>query len=166
MKLATDEIREVVARALAEDLGSGDVTSEAVVAEDAEARATIVQKQAGRAVRLRGRRRGVPPGRARAASSRLVVEGQWRDERAGHRGCGSRAPRGRCSPASAPRSTSSATCPGIATLTARFVEAVEGSGARILDTRKTTPGLRALEKAAVAAGGGTQPPHGPRTTRS
>jgi nicotinate-nucleotide pyrophosphorylase (carboxylating) len=43
---------------------------------------------------------------------------------------------------------------GIATLTARFAEAVAGTGARILDTRKTTPGLRALEKAAVAAGGG------------
>jgi nicotinate-nucleotide pyrophosphorylase (carboxylating) len=43
---------------------------------------------------------------------------------------------------------------GVATLTARFVEAVAGSGARILDTRKTTPGLRVLEKAAVAAAGG------------
>jgi nicotinate-nucleotide pyrophosphorylase (carboxylating) len=43
---------------------------------------------------------------------------------------------------------------GIATLTARFVEAVAGTGARILDTRKTTPGLRRLEKQAVAAGGG------------
>jgi len=43
---------------------------------------------------------------------------------------------------------------GVATLTARFVEAVEGTGAAILDTRKTTPGLRALEKAAVLAGGG------------
>ena len=43
---------------------------------------------------------------------------------------------------------------GVATLTARFVEAVAGTGARILDTRKTTPGLRGLEKAAVAAGGG------------
>ncbi|HET9676591.1 MAG TPA: carboxylating nicotinate-nucleotide diphosphorylase, partial [Solirubrobacterales bacterium] len=43
---------------------------------------------------------------------------------------------------------------GIATLTARFVKAVGGSGAEILDTRKTTPGLRRLEKAAVAAGGG------------
>ena len=43
---------------------------------------------------------------------------------------------------------------GVATLTARCVHAVEGTGAEILDTRKTTPGLRALEKAAVAAGGG------------
>ena len=44
---------------------------------------------------------------------------------------------------------------GVATLTARFVQAVEGTGARILDTRKTTPGLRELEKDAVRAGGGT-----------
>jgi nicotinate-nucleotide pyrophosphorylase (carboxylating) len=43
---------------------------------------------------------------------------------------------------------------GVATLTARYVEAVGGTGARILDTRKTIPGLRALEKAAVLAGGG------------
>jgi nicotinate-nucleotide pyrophosphorylase (carboxylating) len=43
---------------------------------------------------------------------------------------------------------------GVATLTARFVEAVHGTGVTILDTRKTTPGLRSLEKAAVKAGGG------------
>jgi nicotinate-nucleotide pyrophosphorylase (carboxylating) len=44
---------------------------------------------------------------------------------------------------------------GVATLTARFVRAVEGTGAMVLDTRKTTPGLRALEKDAVRTGGGT-----------
>jgi nicotinate-nucleotide pyrophosphorylase (carboxylating) len=43
---------------------------------------------------------------------------------------------------------------GVATLTARYVQAIEGTGARILDTRKTTPGLRELEKAAVRVGGG------------
>jgi nicotinate-nucleotide pyrophosphorylase (carboxylating) len=43
---------------------------------------------------------------------------------------------------------------GVATLTRRFVDAIGGHNARILDTRKTTPGLRALEKAAVVAGGG------------
>ena len=42
---------------------------------------------------------------------------------------------------------------GVATMAARAARAVEGTGARVLDTRKTTPGLRALEKAAVAAGG-------------
>lgn len=43
---------------------------------------------------------------------------------------------------------------GIATLTRRYVDAVEGTGARVVDTRKTTPGWRVLEKAAVRAGGG------------
>lgn len=43
---------------------------------------------------------------------------------------------------------------GVATLTARYVAAVEGSGARVVDTRKTTPGLRALERHAVRCGGG------------
>ena len=50
---------------------------------------------------------------------------------------------------------------GVATLTAGFVRAVSGTGAAILDTRKTTPGLRALEKAAVAAGGGRNHRTGP-----
>ena len=50
---------------------------------------------------------------------------------------------------------------GVATMAARAVRAVEGTGARVLDTRKTTPGLRALEKQAVAAGGGVQPPRRP-----
>jgi nicotinate-nucleotide pyrophosphorylase (carboxylating) len=44
---------------------------------------------------------------------------------------------------------------GVATLTRRYVDAIAGTGAVILDTRKTTPGLRLLEKAAVRAGGGT-----------
>jgi nicotinate-nucleotide pyrophosphorylase (carboxylating) len=44
---------------------------------------------------------------------------------------------------------------GVATMAAQAVKAIEGTNARILDTRKTTPGLRALEKAAVAAGGAT-----------
>ena len=49
---------------------------------------------------------------------------------------------------------------GIATMTRRFVDAIEGTGAHILDTRKTTPGWRALEKAAVRAGGGMNHRHG------
>jgi nicotinate-nucleotide pyrophosphorylase (carboxylating) len=43
---------------------------------------------------------------------------------------------------------------GVATVTRRYVRAVQGTGARVIDTRKTTPGMRALEKAAVVAGGG------------
>jgi len=49
---------------------------------------------------------------------------------------------------------------GIATLTHSFVEAVQGTGCRILDTRKTTPGLRAIEKWAVRIGGGHNHRHG------
>jgi len=49
---------------------------------------------------------------------------------------------------------------GIATLTARYVEAVDGTGSRVIDTRKTTPAWRSLEKAAVAAGGAQNHRHG------
>lgn len=49
---------------------------------------------------------------------------------------------------------------GVASQTRRYVEAIAGTGARLLDTRKTTPGLRDLEKAAVKAGGGTNHRHG------
>ncbi|HEX8244980.1 MAG TPA: carboxylating nicotinate-nucleotide diphosphorylase, partial [Longimicrobium sp.] len=43
---------------------------------------------------------------------------------------------------------------GVATITRRYVDAIAGTGARVIDTRKTTPGMRLLEKAAVVAGGG------------
>ncbi len=148
----TAELEEIVARALAEDVGAGDVTSEATVPEAARARARIVQKQAGVAfafelVEETMRQCGVEH------VDRLVVEGQWRDA----------VPAEVLLAAGSARSLLVAErtalnflghLSGIATLTARFAEAVAGTGARILDTRKTTPGLRALEKAAVAAGGG------------
>jgi nicotinate-nucleotide pyrophosphorylase (carboxylating) len=149
---AEDALKETVARALAEDLGAGDVTSEATVPEEARARARIVQKAPGVVLGLTAvaetmRQCGIEE------VENLVVEGQWRQE----------------VPADVVLATGSARSllaaertalnflghlSGIATLTARFVEGVAGTGARILDTRKTTPGLRALEKAAVAAGGG------------
>ncbi len=144
--------RELVTRALAEDLGEGDVTSAATVPEDAPARARIVQKAPGVAFGLE-----VAGEVLRQAGGTgfevLVGEGEWNDR--------------------VPLDLATAEGPaqailagervalnllgrlsGVATLTARFVGAVAGTGVRILDTRKTTPGLRALEKAAVAAGGG------------
>jgi nicotinate-nucleotide pyrophosphorylase (carboxylating) len=146
------DLRDVVARALAEDVGSGDVTSEATVPSEARGRARIVQKQPGVVFGLElvgetMRQCGVE------GVDNLVVEGQWRD----------------AVPAEVLFAGGSATAllaaertalnflghlSGVATLTARFVEAVAGTGAAILDTRKTTPGLRELEKAAVVAGGG------------
>ncbi|HEY6672038.1 MAG TPA: carboxylating nicotinate-nucleotide diphosphorylase [Solirubrobacterales bacterium] len=147
------DTRELVARALLEDLGSGDVTAEAVVPEDASGRATITQKEAGVVFGLdvagevfrQAGARGIEP---------EASEGEWRDEVPAvvARTAG---------PAHAllagERTALNFLChlSGVATLTARFVARVELTNARVLDTRKTIPGLRALEKAAVAAGGGT-----------
>src|SRR5260221_1581510 len=146
------DLEETVARALAEDLGAGDVTSEATVPEGVRGRARIVQKQPGVVFGLGTVAETMRQGGVEDVAN-LVGGGQWREEvRAG------------VALASGPADALLAAertalnflghLSGIATLTARFVEAVTGTGARILDTRKTTPGLRALEKAAVAAGGG------------
>jgi nicotinate-nucleotide pyrophosphorylase (carboxylating) len=152
MQDAGESMREDVARALAEDVGTGDVTSEATVPDGARGRARIVQKQPG-----------VVSGLAVAAEAmrqcgvdsidNLVVEGQWRD---GVPTDVALASGGAAGLLAAERTALNflGHLSGIATLTARFVETVSGTGARILDTRKTTPGLRELEKAAVLAGGG------------
>lgn len=147
-----EEIEELVGRALAEDLGEGDVTSEATVPEDARARARIVQKQPGVVYGL-----AVVAETMRQCGTddvdSLVVEGQWRED----------VPAEVLLASGSARSLLAAErvalnflgrLSGIATLTARYAEAVVGTGTTILDTRKTTPGLRRLEKAAVAAGGG------------
>jgi nicotinate-nucleotide pyrophosphorylase (carboxylating) len=147
------ETRELVGRALLEDLGSGDVTAEAVVPEDATGEATITQKAPGV---LFGTDVAAEVFRQAGAGEleAVAAEGEWREDvpAAVARVAGSA--RGLLA---AERTALNLLChlSGVATLTARFVRAVDGTGARILDTRKTTPGLRALEKAAVAAGGGT-----------
>jgi nicotinate-nucleotide pyrophosphorylase (carboxylating) len=150
--MAGEDLRELVARALAEDVGAGDVTSLATVPAEATARARLVQKQAGVVFGLDAATEVFAQAGA-GQLERLAPEGVWRDE----------------VPAEVAVIPGSARAllagervalnllghlSGVATLTARFVRAVDGTGAEILDTRKTTPGLRALEKAAVAAGGG------------
>jgi nicotinate-nucleotide pyrophosphorylase (carboxylating) len=145
-------IQELVARALAEDVGSGDVTTAATVDEAARARATITQKAPGVVF-------GVEPAEEvfraldpEAELERLVDEGVWREAGPVLRVTGSAR-----AILTAERTALNflQRLSGVATLTARCVDAVAGTGVKILDTRKTTPGLRALEKAAVAAGGGT-----------
>jgi nicotinate-nucleotide pyrophosphorylase (carboxylating) len=128
------------------------VTSAATVPEGAKARARIVQKEPGvvfglAAVAEAMRQCGIEE------VDNLVVEGQWREDVPAEVLLASGPARGLLA---AERTALNflGHLSGIATLTARFVEAVSGTGAQILDTRKTTPGLRALEKAAVAAGGG------------
>jgi nicotinate-nucleotide pyrophosphorylase (carboxylating) len=143
---------ELIEAALAEDVGDGDVTSAATVDPDLRGRATIVQKAPGVISGL-----GVAAGVFRhldpSAELQLGPEGMWRESGVvlvveGNARALLTAERtalnflGRLS--------------GIATLTARVVSSVRGAGgtAQLLDTRKTTPGLRRLEKAAVAHGGG------------
>jgi nicotinate-nucleotide pyrophosphorylase (carboxylating) len=146
------ELSDLVARALAEDVGPGDVTADAVVPEDATATARIVQKEPGVVYGLEVAAEAFHQAGA-GELEHLAPEGEWRDA----------VPADVASvfgPArallAAERTALNLLChlSGVATLTARFVRAIGGTETTILDTRKTTPGLRALEKAAVAAGGG------------
>jgi nicotinate-nucleotide pyrophosphorylase (carboxylating) len=147
-----EPLKEIVARALAEDVGDGDVTTEATVPRGARARARIVQKQPGVAFGLAAVEETMGQCGVEHVD-KLVVEGQWRDAVPAEVAMAS-GPAAALLVAERTALNFLGHLSGVATLTARFVEAVAGTGARILDTRKTTPGLRALEKAAVAAGGG------------
>lgn len=145
-------VDEAVLRALAEDVGGGDLTTAATVPADARASAVITQKAPGVVFGLDPAEeafRALDPG---VAIERLGPEGVWRESGPvlGVEGSARAILTGERTALNFLQRLS-----GVATLTARCVRAVEGTGARILDTRKTTPGLRALEKAAVAAGGGT-----------
>ena len=143
---------ELIARALEEDIGAGDVTANATVPEGLAAQAHIVLKQPGVIFGLDVvdevfRQVGVTD------IDRTVVEGHWHDS----------VPRDLTLINGDARAILAGErvalnflghLSGIATLTARYVDAVGGTGTRILDTRKTLPGLRALEKQAVSWGGG------------
>jgi nicotinate-nucleotide pyrophosphorylase (carboxylating) len=146
------ELTGLVERALAEDIGSGDVTSEATVDAAARARARLNQKQPGV---LFGLEAAAEVFRQAGAGEleRLQPEGRWTDEVPVEVAAVDGPARALLA---AERTALNLLChlSGVATLTARYVEAVRGTKAEILDTRKTTPGLRALEKQAVAAGGG------------
>ena len=145
-------IREAVARALAEDVGAGDVTTAATVEDRASARALITQKAPGVVFGLDVTEATFAALDPDLRVERLAAEGVWRD------GGPVLALEGRARALLTAERTALnflGRLSGVATLTARYVREVEGTGARLLDTRKTTPGLRALEKAAVAAGGAT-----------
>jgi nicotinate-nucleotide pyrophosphorylase (carboxylating) len=149
--IAETDTLALIRRALAEDVGSGDVTTSATVAEGTRARALITQKAPGVIYGLQVVESvfsELDPG---ARFERLTQEGQWRD------GGGPILSIEGSARAllTGERTALNFLCHlcGVATMAARAVRAVAGTGAKVLDTRKTTPGLRALEKAAVAAGG-------------
>ncbi len=143
---------DVIRRALAEDAPWGDATSEAFVPTDATASADLVAREPGVLSglgiaarvfqlvddRVEMRRHAADGEKIEPGRSLLTVEGPARAILRAERVALNLAQR----------------LSGIATLTARYVAAVEGTGVRIVDTRKTTPGLRELERYAVRCGGG------------
>lgn len=141
-----DGWRDLVARALAEDIGSGDVSAPAVPADTmadwyVEAQQSGVVCGVGLAASILDRAEVQLADGAKVEPGTLLLQGRG-DARS--------------------LLTHERTAlnflmhlSGVATLTARFVKALEGTGCRLLDTRKTTPGLRHMEKYAVRCGGGT-----------
>jgi nicotinate-nucleotide pyrophosphorylase (carboxylating) len=135
---------------LAEDLGDGDVTSDSVVPEDAQLEASLLLKEHGVLCGLE---------LAEAVFRELDPDVEFRP--LAHDGEVTSGEVARVSGRARALLSGERTAlnllgrlSGIATLTRRYVDAVAGTGAKILDTRKTTPGLRALEKLAVRTGGG------------
>ena len=143
-------MQDLIERALAEDVGPGDLTSAAVVPKEARGRATIEQRAPGVLAGLEVAEAVFGQVDEAVSWEALAAEGEWRELGAVARVEGAAA-----SLLAAERVALNfvGRLSGVATLTRRFVDAVADTGATILDTRKTTPGLRALEKAAVRAGG-------------
>jgi nicotinate-nucleotide pyrophosphorylase (carboxylating) len=148
---AAEDLAALVERALAEDVGAGDVTTIATVAEDALAHASITQKAPGVIFGLDAARTAFALLDVDARVEAQVQEGVWREDSGPVLSVDGRAR----ALLTAERTALNflAHLSGVATIAARAARAVDGTAARVLDTRKTTPGLRALEKAAVAAGG-------------
>jgi nicotinate-nucleotide pyrophosphorylase (carboxylating) len=142
---------ELVRAALAEDVGAGDVTTAATVSEQASAHALITQKAPGVVYGLHAAEIAFALLDPDARFERLVAEGVWREQGGPVLSIAGRARALLTGERTALNFL--AHLSGVATLAARAAREVQGTGARVLDTRKTTPGLRALEKAAVAAGG-------------
>lgn len=161
MSTATElstSILESIRRAIAEDVGSGDVTTNSTVPAEAKAQVRITAKQSGVVAGLDVARMVFSQ-----FDNEIVFAQQARDGEEVSKGqilaevfgsvrallTGERTALnflGRMS--------------GIATLTRQYVDAVKGTGAVILDTRKTAPGLRATDKLAVVCGGGQNHRHG------
>ena len=150
--MLSDEILDCIRRALEEDIGTGDATTDSIVPPDATMRGQIIAKQDGVIAGLDV---------ARAAYELLDSSVEFSPQLAD----GSRVTRGGILALVSGRTSSLLTAErtalnflgrmsGIATLTRQFVDAVSGTRAVILDTRKTAPGLRLVDKLAVKLGGG------------
>ncbi len=146
-------VDQIIENALREDIGEGDITTNLLFLEDSRCRAVIVAKEEGIVA-------GLPI--AEAVFRKLDKDILWREKKRDG---------DRIEPSEILAEISGSQrailmgervalnfiqrLSGIATLTSRFVKAVEGLSVKILDTRKTVPGLRILDKYAVSIGGGT-----------
>jgi nicotinate-nucleotide pyrophosphorylase (carboxylating) len=147
-----DDIADVVARALAEDIGTGDLT------------ASLVPAAATGAAQVISREQAVLCGQAWFAEVFRQLDVSVRIEWLAHDGDSVRPNQTLCRLQGPARSllTGERTAlnflqllSGVSTITRQYVDAVAGTGCRILDTRKTIPGLRLAQKYAVRCGGGT-----------
>jgi len=147
-----DQLIPIVRRALDEDIGDGDVTTRCIAPPDATLHGRIIAKEAGRIAGLEVVRLTFALLDERVAFAPHLVDGdpvQVGQVIAEVRGPGAALLGGERVALNFLQRMA-----GIATLTRRFVEAVQGTPAIILDTRKTAPGLRLLDKWAVRLGGG------------
>jgi nicotinate-nucleotide pyrophosphorylase (carboxylating) len=158
VKISFPEYREaydvgvIVRRALAEDVGPGDATVEALALNDKPARAEIVVKESGVICGL-----DVAAEVFRALDGSVKFDREVDDGARVEPGDVAAKLEGRAGPLLAGERTAlnfMQRLSGIATLTADYVKAVGRDGPAIMDTRKTAPGLRGLEKYAVRCGGG------------
>lgn len=150
---AEQDLRDLIGRMLEEDLGAeGDCTSLALIPEDAPGRAAVVVRQSGVVAGLKAAEivfAQIDP----ALKWQVQVDDGTRVE-AGQAVAQVEGPAQRLLTAERPALNLVGRLSGIATLTRQYVGVVAGTKARIYDTRKTTPGLRRLEKYAVRCGGG------------
>jgi nicotinate-nucleotide pyrophosphorylase (carboxylating) len=144
-----DHIAQLVAAALAEDVGDGDKTTLATVPPELHSRALVRQKEPGVIYGLQLAEEAFA--QLGAETERLVEEGVWREDGGVLAIAG---PVAAILTAERVALNFLGRLSGVATLTAQFVKECEGTKCSVLDTRKTTPLLRLLEKAAVVAGGG------------
>lgn len=147
-----NEIQSSIQAALAEDIGAGDVTTDSIVPQDALMSGQIIAKEGGIAAGLDVAGSVYRLLDRRVSLEASVAEGSWVENRQ---------VLARVSGPARALLTGERTAlnfigrmSGIASLTRKFVDAVAGTKAVILDTRKTAPGLRALDKLAVRRGGG------------
>jgi nicotinate-nucleotide pyrophosphorylase (carboxylating) len=149
----SDSIKDSIKAYLEEDLGVGDVTTNAIVPEDHVSKARIIAKEDG-----------IIAGNMFAAGVFMLLDNQFRYEDVESDGEGVKRGDIIAIVEGKTRAILSGErvalnilqrLSGIATLTRRFVDAIEGTETKILDTRKTSPGHRIAEKYAVRMGGGT-----------